>query len=644
MPIELVAHTQANPVLTPELVADFSDLATLWRGRGSFAENMIEYAGRVCYRSTERMGTAPEFITARVREGHEDIIEHIVVTLRFTETDEPLRWRMVNRHCEVSELGNQTWLVSGNTRVWLDFFRRGIALGAVPILKTIAPGVFAEFAGIAEIGAIGEIGRVGEITPALSHVLTPVQDGPMRVTLLGYTQPVIDDPALLEAHGAAVFLFEGISRACTHQLVRHRLGSFSQESQRYVKMDVDKATPWSRFTKEEEREITELYSVGQSTIEIARRYGCSPQTVSNVVQRQQYAIRPRGDHKAGRPDLFAAPITAPVDAQLLGLLFADGYVFHEKSANSYQIGLKMAETHLVQQAQRLLGASGWRYSTEGLAQTILASASVYDRLVNVYGCVPNKSLVVHGELLSQNLPAPMHSHFLRGYFEGDGSLGVYHDVSNNHTKVMLSFVSGSERFLKWCDEVIAEHCHTRPKKLVKAVSNNSYRLQYQGVNEIERVLMWMYYGMDMQLCHWSKFVLAAELFPPVWNVGKAAVLQECQRLGMICPPSILEQPQTATIYLETLQAGMWAYEDLKGFARAEDRRFILPNAAETRIVTSMNFAAWSHFCWLRAVDKAAQWEIRIMAQYALRMLYAIAPTVFQPHWDVYQEKFANRNA
>ena len=35
-------------------------------------------------------------------------------------------------------------------------------------------------------------------------------------------------------HGSATFRVEGISRACSHQLVRHRLASYSQESQRYV--------------------------------------------------------------------------------------------------------------------------------------------------------------------------------------------------------------------------------------------------------------------------------------------------------------------------------------------------------------------------------------------------------------------------
>ncbi len=35
-------------------------------------------------------------------------------------------------------------------------------------------------------------------------------------------------------HASATFRVRGISRACTHQLVRHRLASFTQESQRYV--------------------------------------------------------------------------------------------------------------------------------------------------------------------------------------------------------------------------------------------------------------------------------------------------------------------------------------------------------------------------------------------------------------------------
>ena len=39
-------------------------------------------------------------------------------------------------------------------------------------------------------------------------------------------------------HAAATFEIEGISRACSHQLVRHRIASYCQESQRYNRYDL----------------------------------------------------------------------------------------------------------------------------------------------------------------------------------------------------------------------------------------------------------------------------------------------------------------------------------------------------------------------------------------------------------------------
>ncbi len=38
-------------------------------------------------------------------------------------------------------------------------------------------------------------------------------------------------------HVTATFRVTDVSRACTHQLVRHRIASYSQQSQRYVKVD-----------------------------------------------------------------------------------------------------------------------------------------------------------------------------------------------------------------------------------------------------------------------------------------------------------------------------------------------------------------------------------------------------------------------
>ncbi|NOY64158.1 MAG: FAD-dependent thymidylate synthase [Nitrospirae bacterium] len=47
-----------------------------------------------------------------------------------------------------------------------------------------------------------------------------------RLMKMGHMSPI--------EHASFTFAIEGISRACSHQLVRHRLASYSQQSQRYV--------------------------------------------------------------------------------------------------------------------------------------------------------------------------------------------------------------------------------------------------------------------------------------------------------------------------------------------------------------------------------------------------------------------------
>ncbi len=55
-------------------------------------------------------------------------------------------------------------------------------------------------------------------------------------------------------HISFTFLVTGVSRACTHQLVRHRHGSYSQRSQRYCKEDgFEYVSPW--FQTQEQADL-----------------------------------------------------------------------------------------------------------------------------------------------------------------------------------------------------------------------------------------------------------------------------------------------------------------------------------------------------------------------------------------------------
>jgi len=62
--------------------------------------------------------------------------------------------------------------------------------------------------------------------------------------------------------------------------------------------------------------------------------------------------------------------------------------------------------------------------------------------------------------------------------------------------------------------------------------------------------------------------------------------------------------------------------------KPEDARFILPNAIETKITTTMNCRALLNFFELRCCTRA-QWEIRNLANKMLKLCKEKAPTIFE---------------
>ena len=60
---------------------------------------------------------------------------------------------------------------------------------------------------------------------------------------------------------------------------------------------------------------------------------------------------------------------------------------------------------------------------------------------------------------------------------------------------------------------------------------------------------------------------------------------------------------------------------------AEDARYLLPNACETKIVITMNVRELLHFFELRCCNRA-QWEIRELAEKMFELVYPVAPHIF----------------
>jgi len=120
----------------------------------------------------------------------------------------------------------------------------------------------------------------------------------------------------------------------------------------------------------------------------------------------------------------------------------------------------------------------------------------------------------------------------------------------------------------------------------------------------------------------------------------ASYSQESQRYvdmsdpEWVLPPDVAGDPDVRAIWHRFAGQVKEAYQALRERGvRKEDARFVLPNAAATHIVVTMNFRELRHVFQLR-ISPHAQWEIRELAVRMLELIYPHAPAVFE---DVRQE-------
>lgn len=98
--------------------------------------------------------------------------------------------------------------------------------------------------------------------------------------------------------------------------------------------------------------------------------------------------------------------------------------------------------------------------------------------------------------------------------------------------------------------------------------------------------------------------------------------------SFVTPPSVAGDPAVAGAFATATRAAFDAYRALvDAGVPAEDARYLLPNAMETKIVVTMNIRELLHFFELRCC-KRAQWEIRDLALSMLALAEPTAPYIF----------------
>lgn len=111
---------------------------------------------------------------------------------------------------------------------------------------------------------------------------------------------------------------------------------------------------------------------------------------------------------------------------------------------------------------------------------------------------------------------------------------------------------------------------------------------------------------------------------------------KAENFNYIIPPSFKKDDKIKDRFLSIIENIQEGYNDLldllkdkgkEGEAANQDARFVLPQAAETKIVVTMNCRELKHFFGHRCCSRA-QWEIRAMADAMLKICREELPEVF----------------
>lgn len=101
-------------------------------------------------------------------------------------------------------------------------------------------------------------------------------------------------------------------------------------------------------------------------------------------------------------------------AYFLGLLYADGNVYQKR--NRTQISLLNGDRYILEEMKKEFGSPNKLYMDRGKYCKLVVDNKDFTNNLISQGCIPRKSTLIRFPSLREDLM----SHFIRGYFDGDG--------------------------------------------------------------------------------------------------------------------------------------------------------------------------------------------------------------------------------
>lgn len=177
-------------------------------------------------------------------------------------------------------------------------------------------------------------------------------------------------------------------------------------------------------------------------------------------------------------------------AYFLGLLYADGCV-HK---NILSISLQEKDKEILEKFKNFINYTGnlnlvkkRNENQQNQFQIQIISDKLTNSLKNL-GCIPNKSLILQFPTEKQ-VPSHLIHHFIRGYFDGDGSI-----FNNGNSKVIT--IIGSRFFIK--DLKVIFNNLLKTNKIEKIIKNNLL-ISFYKKSEIEKIYTYFYSNSNIYL-------------------------------------------------------------------------------------------------------------------------------------------------
>ncbi|MBM7619150.1 intein-encoded DNA endonuclease-like protein [Bacillus tianshenii] len=228
-------------------------------------------------------------------------------------------------------------------------------------------------------------------------------------------------------------------------------------------------------------EIIQLYKDGQSTTEIAEKANVSSRYIRHLLNDNSVEMRSRGSWKRKyhlNEDYFKT--WSDNMAYILGFILADGNI----NGNTQSVTISQKHKEILEDIKQELQSDQPIMETKrGLFLFHINSSIIRHDLINLHGLTPNKSLTVE----FPEVPEKYLHHFVRGYFDGDGSI--------NYPKYTVTFVGGSVAFMNSLQKELYK------VELTSRITekNNHYRLFISGRKSIKLFANWIYKDSDLYL-------------------------------------------------------------------------------------------------------------------------------------------------